>query len=148
MAPTPRVHDPGFPTPTADERVLERRYYESGALQYERATLRQLPPPALPPPPVPAEPLWMEAMVWVLGSFGRGLWVVGDLLLGLLAAVAGLIGALVLLALGIAAAIGFVALAAWLGGRFDPEVGRMVGAAVGLAVVLLIVVGAADSSRR
>lgn len=147
MAPPPQINDPQFSAPTGDERVLERRFYESGALQYERATLRQLPPQALPPVPPPSDPLWMDAMVWVLGSFGRGVLVIGELLVALLAGIAGVIGAIVVLALGIGAALGSVALGSWLGARYDPEVGGMVGAAVAAAVVLLVMVGAADSRR-
>lgn len=148
MAHDPRVSPPAAPLADAQERVLERRYYESGALQFERATLRQLPPPPLPPPPAEPDPLWMDVAVWVLGSFGRGLWLLAELLGGMLAAVFTLIGAAVLLAVSVAAAVGL----GWLGYRiglwFDPQVGGVIGATVAAAVMLLVLVGAGDRGRR
>lgn len=148
MADDPRVYSQTAPTPDPHERVLERRYYESGALQFERATLRQLLPPPLPPPVIQPDPLWMNVAVWVLGSFGRGLWLLAELLGGILAAIFALIGIAALLTVGLAAALGL----GWLGYRiglwFDPQVGGAIGASVASAVVLLVIVGAADLRRR
>ena len=132
--------------PSSEERVLERAYYENGALRWERAGIRTSQPPALPPAPPPEDPIWFEAFAWVLGGFWTGgevlagavgsiLMVIGGRALGLLAAVAA--GALVVAT--IAAGYG-------IGGGIDGPPGAAAGAWLAVAAVLITIIGAA--SRR
>ncbi|HVA57600.1 MAG TPA: hypothetical protein VNF92_06910 [Gemmatimonadaceae bacterium] len=132
--------------PSSEERVIERAYYENGALRWERAGIRTSQPPALPPAPPPEDPLWLEALAWVLGGFWSGievlagavgsiLMVIGGLALGLLAAVA----AVALVVATIAAGYG-------IGGWIDGPSGAAAGAWIAVAAVLITIIGAA--SRR
>ncbi len=144
---SPMPYPPDRPgDPSSEERVIERAYYENGALRWERAGIRTSQPPALPPAPPPEDPLWLEVLAWVLGGFWSGievlagavgsiLMVIGGLALGLLAAVA----AVALVVATIAAGYG-------IGGWIDGPPGAAAGAWIAVAAVLITIIGTA--SRR
>ena len=143
---SPMPYPPDRPgDPSSEERVIERAYYENGALRWERAGIRTSQPPALPAPP-PEDPLWLEALAWVLGGFWSGI----EVLAGGVGAILMVIGGLALGVLAIVAAVGLAAgtIAAGyaIGGWIDGPSGAAAGAWIAVATVLITVIGAA--SRR
>lgn len=143
-----RCHPSNPPSPQHgidQEVVLERGFYPSGSLAYEKAAVRNAPPAALPPA---ADPLWLEVVVWVLAAFWRGIELCAEVLAAMLMIVLGLVGAVLAIALAIGTAMGLVAGGYWLGVAVNGETGGMIGSAAAAAVVLLIIVGAANRDRR
>lgn len=132
--------------PTSEERVVERAYYENGALRWERAGIRSTQPPALPPAPTPAEPLWFEALCWLVGGFWSGIQLVGEAVLAILMVIGGLALGVLAIAAAVALAAGTIAAGYGIGEWIDGPSGAAAGAWIAVAAVLITIIGAA--SRR
>lgn len=137
-----RYPSDGSPDPSSEERVVERAYYENGTLRWERAGVRTTQPPALPPGPAPADPVWLEALGWVLGAFWDGVRLVAEAIGAVLMVIGGL-------ALGVLTIVAAVALAACIvgagygiGGWIDGPTGAAAGAWIGVAIIVITLVGA------
>jgi hypothetical protein len=134
--------------PPVTERVVERRYAEDGRIQWERAGVRVVQPPALPAPQALDDPVWLEVLVWVLGGFLRGLELLGEALLGLLALVLGVVAAVLAVTAAVGLAIGILSLGYWIGSVAGGNQGGLIGIGVSVGVIILTLFGAADRARR
>lgn len=128
--------------PSSEERVVERAYDEHGGLRWERAGIRTTQPPALPAGPTPPDPLWLEALGWVLGAFWDGLRLVAEAVGAVLMLIGGLALGILTIAATVALVAGIIGAGYGLGGWIDGPTGAVAGAWIGVAVVVITIVGA------
>jgi hypothetical protein len=127
---------------SSEERVVERAYYEDGTLKWERAGIRTTQPPALPPGPTPSDPLWLEVVGWVVGAFWEGVRLVAEAVGAVLMLIGGLALGILVIAAAVALAAGIIGVGYGIGGWLDGPTGAAAGAWIGVAVVVITIIGA------
>lgn len=134
--------------PSSEERVVERAYYENGALRWERAGVRTSSTRQDPAVELQPDPIWLEVLAWVLGGFWRGLELLADALLTVVLVVVGVILSVVAFAAALALVAGILMAAYWIGRQVGGQSGALTGVCIAGGAMVLTLIGASSRAHQ